>query len=126
MALYKIKKDCIIEILLKFEETQVSNLSRIIRKPTFRICENKETDQLRGNHSTDQRLCFCYIDSTIPLLPKPQAIFFGLTAWCVVPGRKPQRQISRVMTKPTFCICENKDADQLRGNREADQRLCFR
>ena len=25
-----------------------------------------------------------------------------------------------------FCICENKDADQLRGNREADQRLCFR
>ena len=25
-----------------------------------------------------------------------------------------------------FCICENKDADQLRGNREADQRLFFR
>ena len=23
-------------------------------------------------------------------------------------------------------ICENKDAGQLRGNREADQRLCFR
>ena len=34
--------------------------------------------------------------------------------------------ISRLMTKPTICICENKDADQLRGNREADQRLCFR
>ena len=30
------------------------------------------------------------------------------------------------MRKTTFCICENKDADQLRGNREADQRLCFR
>ena len=29
------------------------------------------------------------------------------------------------MRKPRFCICENKDADQLRGNREADQRLCF-
>ena len=28
--------------------------------------------------------------------------------------------------KTVFCICENKDADQLRGNREADQRLCFR
>ena len=26
----------------------------------------------------------------------------------------------------TICICENKGADQLRGNREADQRLCFR
>ena len=30
------------------------------------------------------------------------------------------------MRKPAFCICENKDANQLRGNREADQRLCFR
>ena len=30
------------------------------------------------------------------------------------------------MRKPAFCIYENKDADQLRGNREADQRLCFR
>ena len=30
------------------------------------------------------------------------------------------------MGKPTICICENKGADQLRGNREADQRLCFR
>ena len=29
------------------------------------------------------------------------------------------------MEKPTICICENKDADQLRGNREADQCLCF-
>ena len=33
--------------------------------------------------------------------------------------------MSLVMRKPVFCICENKDADQLRGNREADQRLCF-
>ena len=31
-----------------------------------------------------------------------------------------------LMGKPTICIGENKDADQLRGNREADQRLCFR
>ena len=30
------------------------------------------------------------------------------------------------MRKPDFCICENKDADQLRGSREADQCLCFR
>ena len=30
------------------------------------------------------------------------------------------------MRKPTFCTCEHKDADQLRGYREADQRLCFR
>ena len=36
------------------------------------------------------------------------------------------RQMSRLMGKPAICIGENKDADQLRGNREADQRLCFR
>ena len=30
------------------------------------------------------------------------------------------------MGKPTMCICENKDADQLRSNCEADQRLYFR
>ena len=30
------------------------------------------------------------------------------------------------MGKPTICIGENKGADQLRSNHEADQRLCFR
>ena len=36
-------------------------------------------------------------------------------------------ELSHVMRKPTVCICENKDADHLRGYRfrEADQRLCF-
>ena len=29
------------------------------------------------------------------------------------------------MRKLAFCICENKDADQLRGNPKVDQRLCF-
>ena len=36
------------------------------------------------------------------------------------------QEMSRLMGKPTICIGENKGADQLRGNREADQRLCFR
>ena len=35
-------------------------------------------------------------------------------------------QLSRIVRKPDFCLGENKGADQLRGNREADQRLCFR
>ena len=34
--------------------------------------------------------------------------------------------MSRLMGKPTICICENKGADQLRSNCEADQRLYFR
>ena len=32
----------------------------------------------------------------------------------------------RIVRKPDFCLCENKGADQLRSNCEADQRLCFR
>ena len=55
------------------------HLSRVVRKPDFCICENKdadqlrgnrEADQLRGNREADQRLCFRYIYSTIPLLSK--------------------------------------------------------
>ena len=45
-------------------------LSRVMRKLTFCICVNKDADQLRGNSEADQRLCLCYIDSSIPPLPK--------------------------------------------------------
>ena len=38
----------------------------------------------------------------------------------------PLLHMSRIVRKPDFCLGENKGADQLRGNREADQRLCFR
>ena len=46
--------------------------SRVMRKPAFCICENKDADQLRGNRESDQRLCFRYIDNTIPLLCKSE------------------------------------------------------
>ena len=47
-------------------------LSLVKRKPDFCICENKDADQLRGNREADQRLCFRYTDSTIPLPPKSE------------------------------------------------------
>ena len=47
-------------------------MSLVMRKPAFCICENKDADQLRGNREADQRLCFRYTDSTIPLLPKSE------------------------------------------------------
>ena len=52
-----------------------------------------------------------------------------LTRPCVVFGSSLNfmfSNMSHLMGKPTICIGENKGADQLRGNREADQRLCFR
>ena len=62
-------------------------MSRVVRKPDFCICENKEADQLRGNRVADQRLCFRYTDSTIPLLPrnfKPLATMRDCTAFFVL------------------------------------------
>ena len=41
-------------------------------KPTICIGENKGADQLRSNCEADQRLCFCYSDSTITLLLKSE------------------------------------------------------
>ena len=43
----------------------------------------KDADQLRDNRKADQRLCFRYIDSAIPLLPKYEIILCGCTAWFV-------------------------------------------
>ena len=58
-----------------------------MRKPTFCIWENKDADQLRSNREADQRLCFRYIDSTIPILSKSEilrlAIFCSCRAWFV-------------------------------------------
>ena len=41
-------------------------------KPAFCICEKKDADQLRSNCAADQRLCFRYIDGTVPLLSKSE------------------------------------------------------
>ena len=41
-------------------------------KTAFCICKNKDADQFRGNREADQRLCFRYMDSTIPFLSKSE------------------------------------------------------
>ena len=52
----------------------IANLfwTRYEKNPAFCICENKDADQLRGNREADQRLCFRFLDSTIPLLSKSE------------------------------------------------------
>ena len=53
--------------------TGIANqMGRVVNKPAFCICKNKDADQLRGNREADQRLCFRYTDGTIPLLPKSE------------------------------------------------------
>ena len=41
-------------------------------KTGFLHMRKKDADQLRGNREADQRLCFRYIDSTIPHLSKSE------------------------------------------------------
>ena len=70
----------------------------VVRKPAFCIYENKDTDQLHGNRDADQRLCFPYIYSTIPLLPYTKFQAFSHLVWLyspvyVGPGRKPRRPV---------------------------------
>ena len=68
---------------------EMLDMSRVVRKPDFCICENKGADQLRGNRETDQRLCFRYTDctdSTIVLLPKSEISILKPSSVAVPPG----------------------------------------
>ena len=61
-------------------------MSRVVREPALYICENKDADQLRGNCEADQRLCFRYTDSTIPLLPTSEISSLYPSSVAVEPG----------------------------------------
>ena len=52
----------------------------------------------RGNREADQRLCFHYMDSKIPLLSKSEISSFNHLLWlyslvCIGPGRKHRRPV---------------------------------
>ena len=92
-----------------------------MRKPAFCICENKDADQLRGNREADQRLCFRYKDSTIPLLPKSeisslQPSSVAVQHVCVRPGRKPERWFSHDTSHMKFsCLKRAFGTEQAAG-----------
>ena len=72
-----------------------------MRKPDFCICENKYADQLRGDREADQRLCFRYKASTIPLLPKNE-----------IPNLEP----SSVVVQPGLCRTWSENHDRFSHN----------
>ena len=51
-------------------------LSRVMTKLDCCLCKNKGADQLSSYCEADQRLCFCYMDSTFPLLYKSKISSF--------------------------------------------------
>ena len=73
-------------------------LSLVMRKPAFCICENKDTDQLPGNHEADQSLCFRYIVQFLYFLNSKfqtsSHLLWLYSLVCVGPGRKAERWFS--------------------------------
>ena len=65
-----------------------------MRNPDFCSCENKDADQLRRNCAADQRLCFRYMESTIPILPKSEISSLQQSSVVVQPG------LCRTWSKP--------------------------
>ena len=91
---------CFLARRLKCLSPVVTNkyLSRLVRKPTVCICENKDADQLRGTREADQRLCFRYWDSTIPLLLKYEISSFELFSVLV------QASLCRTCSETTLLV----------------------
>ena len=63
---------------------------RIMRKPDIYIWKNKGADR---NCAADQRLCFRYINRTVPLLPKFEALWL-YSLVCVVHSLNPLNRFS--------------------------------
>ena len=68
--------DYILLLMYSVGSRFLHEISLVMRKLDFCLCENKGTDQLCSNCTADQRLCFCYTESTIPLLLKSKISSF--------------------------------------------------
>ena len=83
------------------------HMSRVMRKHTFCICENKDADQLHGNRDADQGLHFRYTDSTLPLLHISEisrlAIFCGCTAR-FVSDQVGNQKVGFLMTRLNYVV----------------------
>ena len=98
-------------------------MSRVERKPAFCTCENKDADQLRGNREADQRLCFRYMDSVIPLLSNSEIsrLYPGLCGtWSEIP--KTGNLTTRLKYHTTYAAMNNKGAN--RYEEQAELHLC--
>ena len=107
-----VSKSQIQYILTVHHHKTQKQMSLVTRQPPFCKCENKGADQQCGNRTADQRLCFRFIDSTIPLptksIFKPLAVFCGCTAWFVSnlvgnPEDRFSRDVAQWLLEVTLC-----------------------
>ena len=70
---------------------RINDTSRVIRNTN--ILHMRKQRRRCCNRAADQRLCFCYLDTVFPLLPKSEISASSDFLWlyspvCVGPGRK--------------------------------------
>ena len=91
-------------------------MSRLKRKPTICICENKDADQLRYREA-DQRLCFRYNDRTIPLLSKSKVSSLWPSSVLVQPG------LCRTCSETTLLVFSQGGSNNNPDRDSADSKL---
>ena len=99
---------------------RINDTSRVIRNPN--ILHMRKQRRRCYNRAADQRLCFCYIDTIFPLLPKSEISASSDLLWlyspvCVGPGWIPpntgfgRKFVSSwhvfFCTVTTFCLIRN-------------------
>ena len=84
------------------------DVSRIMRKPAFSICEKQDADQFRGDREADFRLCFRYNASTVPLLSTSEISSLYQSSVAVQPGLcrtwSETKKIDFLATRLMFCV----------------------
>ena len=70
-------------------------MSHVMRKPVHAICEQQRRRSACASAQSDQRLCFRWLDSMIPLLAIAEisSPSYSSRPVCVLTGRKPRRQV---------------------------------
>ena len=73
-------------------------LSRVVRKPAFCICENKDADQLRGTAKLISAFVFAtrivqFLFYLKPKFPASSRLLWLYSPIYIGPGRKPRRQV---------------------------------
>ena len=89
------------------------------------------SQEVQGSMATTARSSV-FVDGTASVLGKVKTLDTIMTETSmsnvhdVESTTRPGTCLSHVMRKTDFCLCENKDTDQLCSNCTADQCLCFR
>ena len=96
-------------------------MSRRIRKPKKCLGENKRADQLCSNYTADQRLCFLYTDSDIPLLLQSE-ISSLLSCFCDCTSQF----LPDLVGNPNCCFSHAKEEGEGYFVQVGGQRISFR